>query len=230
MTWKRFLKPSLPWRFNLTRFGQAWLGTGLESHEQARSFRLLRLHLRQVLGCDLWVQGVDQLALLCMSFPTSCTLQGTSLVLGPLNYLFVHTFNSGKYCLGVFDNGRAGGREDRGSKPAKECAYVLSQFRTAASAFCTSGLVTLGCAHACAQSFSLIVKICPLALQAPCWAASPSAMCWCSTTAPTSVLALAQVRSTDMLLVPMLLLRLSRAGLSATCKPTLYVQVCVSLL
>lgn len=34
--------------------------------------------------------------------------QGTSLVLGPLNYLFVHTFNSGKYCLGVFDNGRAG--------------------------------------------------------------------------------------------------------------------------
>ena len=35
-------------------------------------------------------------------------LQGTSLVLGPLNYLFVHTFNSGKYCLGVFDNGRAG--------------------------------------------------------------------------------------------------------------------------
>lgn len=36
-------------------------------------------------------------------------MQGTSLVLGPLNYLFVHTFNSGKYCLGVFDNGRAGG-------------------------------------------------------------------------------------------------------------------------
>ncbi|PSC67812.1 acid protease [Micractinium conductrix] len=34
--------------------------------------------------------------------------QGTSLVLGPLNYLFVHTFNSGKYCLGVFDNGRNG--------------------------------------------------------------------------------------------------------------------------
>ena len=35
-------------------------------------------------------------------------VQGTSLVLGPLNYLFVHTFNSGKFCLGVFDNGRAG--------------------------------------------------------------------------------------------------------------------------
>lgn len=30
------------------------------------------------------------------------------LVLSPLNYLFVHTFNSGKYCLGVFDNGGAG--------------------------------------------------------------------------------------------------------------------------
>lgn len=30
------------------------------------------------------------------------------LTLGPLNYLFVHTFNSGKYCLGVFDNGNAG--------------------------------------------------------------------------------------------------------------------------
>lgn len=47
-------------------------------------------------------------------FRTHCRLstalmQGTSLVLGPLNYLFVHTFNSGKYCLGVFDNGRAGG-------------------------------------------------------------------------------------------------------------------------
>lgn len=39
----------------------------------------------------------------------SPAVQGTSLVLGPLNYLFVHTFNSGKYCLGVFDNGRAGG-------------------------------------------------------------------------------------------------------------------------
>lgn len=31
-----------------------------------------------------------------------------TLILGPLNYLFVHTFNSGKYCLGVFDNGHAG--------------------------------------------------------------------------------------------------------------------------
>ena len=31
-----------------------------------------------------------------------------TLTLGPLNYLFVHTFNSGKYCLGVFDNGLAG--------------------------------------------------------------------------------------------------------------------------
>ncbi|KAG7674709.1 putative Aspartic proteinase 39 [Nannochloris sp. 'desiccata'] len=31
-----------------------------------------------------------------------------TLTLGPLNYLFVHTFNSGKYCLGVFDNGHAG--------------------------------------------------------------------------------------------------------------------------
>ncbi len=27
-----------------------------------------------------------------------------SLVLGPLNYLFVHSFGTGKYCLGVFDN------------------------------------------------------------------------------------------------------------------------------
>ena len=34
--------------------------------------------------------------------------QGTTLLLGPLNYLFVHTFNSGKYCLGVFDNRAAG--------------------------------------------------------------------------------------------------------------------------
>jgi hypothetical protein len=31
-----------------------------------------------------------------------------TLTLDPLNYLFVHTFNSGKYCLGVFDNGHAG--------------------------------------------------------------------------------------------------------------------------
>eukprot|EP00890_Picochlorum_soloecismus_P005382 jgi/Picsp_1/5845/NSC_03204-R1_pepsin-type aspartyl protease len=33
---------------------------------------------------------------------------GVTLELSPLNYLFVHTFNSGKYCLGVFDNGKAG--------------------------------------------------------------------------------------------------------------------------
>jgi hypothetical protein len=44
-----------------------------------------------------------------LSSPLLARLQGTLLVLGPLNYLFVHTFNSGKYCLGVFDNGRAGG-------------------------------------------------------------------------------------------------------------------------
>lgn len=31
-----------------------------------------------------------------------------TLMLGPLNYLFVHTFNSGKYCLGIFDNGKSG--------------------------------------------------------------------------------------------------------------------------
>ena len=31
-----------------------------------------------------------------------------TLDLSPLNYLFVHTFNSGKYCLGIFDNGNAG--------------------------------------------------------------------------------------------------------------------------
>ena len=31
-----------------------------------------------------------------------------TLMLGPLNYLFVHTFNSGKYCLGLFDNGKSG--------------------------------------------------------------------------------------------------------------------------
>ena len=30
------------------------------------------------------------------------------LELSPINYLFVHTFGSGKYCLGVFDNGVAG--------------------------------------------------------------------------------------------------------------------------
>ena len=36
------------------------------------------------------------------------TLQMEPLTLSPLNYLFVHTFNSGKYCLGVFDNGGAG--------------------------------------------------------------------------------------------------------------------------
>lgn len=44
--------------------------------------------------------------------------QGTSLVLGPLNYLFVHTFNSGKYCLGVFDNGRNGGSSRGGRRGA----------------------------------------------------------------------------------------------------------------
>jgi hypothetical protein len=33
---------------------------------------------------------------------------GAALAVGPLNYLFVHTFGSGKYCLGVFDNGAAG--------------------------------------------------------------------------------------------------------------------------
>lgn len=33
---------------------------------------------------------------------------GVELELSPLQYLFVHTFNSGKYCLGIFDNGNAG--------------------------------------------------------------------------------------------------------------------------
>lgn len=31
-----------------------------------------------------------------------------TLELSPLQYLFVHTFNSGKYCLGIFDNGDSG--------------------------------------------------------------------------------------------------------------------------
>lgn len=52
-------------------------------------------------------------------------LQGTSLVLGPLNYLFVHTFNSGKYCLGVFDNGRAGKAEGRACRQCGKTALVL---------------------------------------------------------------------------------------------------------
>lgn len=33
---------------------------------------------------------------------------GLNLRLNPLSYLFVHTLNTGKYCLGVFDNGNAG--------------------------------------------------------------------------------------------------------------------------
>lgn len=33
---------------------------------------------------------------------------GVELELTPLQYLFIHTFNSGKYCLGVFDNGDSG--------------------------------------------------------------------------------------------------------------------------
>lgn len=33
---------------------------------------------------------------------------GVTLELSPLQYLFVHTFNSGKYCLGIFDNGDSG--------------------------------------------------------------------------------------------------------------------------
>lgn len=33
---------------------------------------------------------------------------GVQLELTPLQYLFVHTFNSGKYCLGIFDNGDSG--------------------------------------------------------------------------------------------------------------------------
>lgn len=43
-------------------------------------------------------------------FPTmDLTLAGdVRLSLGPLNYLFVHTFGKGKYCLGIFDNGASG--------------------------------------------------------------------------------------------------------------------------
>lgn len=57
-------------------------------------------------------------------------LQGTSLVLGPLNYLFVHTFNSGKYCLGVFDNGRAGTAEDRACRPVGKEPDILKPVET----------------------------------------------------------------------------------------------------
>ncbi|KAL6782176.1 ASP2 [Auxenochlorella protothecoides x Auxenochlorella symbiontica] len=33
---------------------------------------------------------------------------GVRLTLHPLNYLFVHTFGTGKYCVGIFDNGNSG--------------------------------------------------------------------------------------------------------------------------
>ena len=35
-------------------------------------------------------------------------VQGVSLPVGPLNYLFMHTGEPGAYCLGVFDNGHSG--------------------------------------------------------------------------------------------------------------------------
>ena len=34
--------------------------------------------------------------------------QDVRLKTGPLNYLFMHTGESGAYCLGVFDNGASG--------------------------------------------------------------------------------------------------------------------------
>lgn len=69
------------------------------------------------------------LVLCCANRPPSfcvCVfLQGTSLVLGPLNYLFVHTFNSGKYCLGVFDNGRAGECQQPPAEQAEPAGLVV---------------------------------------------------------------------------------------------------------
>lgn len=93
--------------------------------------------------------------------------QGTSLVLGPLNYLFVHTFNSGKYCLGVFDNGRAGTllggitfrnvlvRYDRGSRrvgfgPAP-CKELGEMQRPPCSYFAGHGSEGLSAAAAAAE-------------------------------------------------------------------------------
>lgn len=35
-------------------------------------------------------------------------VQDVRLETGPLNYLFMHTGESGAYCLGVFDNGASG--------------------------------------------------------------------------------------------------------------------------
>ena len=35
-------------------------------------------------------------------------MQNVRLKTGPLNYLFMHTGESGAYCLGVFDNGASG--------------------------------------------------------------------------------------------------------------------------
>lgn len=77
------------------------------------------------------------------------------LKLGPLNYLFIHTFDSGKYCLGVFDNGMAGTllggitfrnilvQYDRKNKRIgfgeAKCKQLGQQFRPPCSNFAPSG-------------------------------------------------------------------------------------------
>lgn len=107
---------------------------------------------------------------------TTAAVQGTSLVLGPLNYLFVHTFNSGKYCLGVFDNGRAG------ACWARPFRRRLCRQRVPCTA---QHLDELWRASAHPR----------LRPQAPFSEASLSATCSCGTTEPTTGLALGQVRA-----------------------------------
>ncbi|RMZ55410.1 hypothetical protein APUTEX25_003534 [Auxenochlorella protothecoides] len=54
------------------------------------------------------VRGDGALILGDAGIPAGVDMQGVRLTLHPLNYLFVHTFGTGKYCVGIFDNGNSG--------------------------------------------------------------------------------------------------------------------------
>lgn len=129
------------------------------------------------LGCPkyTWWKGLGQPTTL----PAFCT-QGTSLVLGPLNYLFVHTFNSGKYCLGVFDNGRAGA-VPRVQGARLVLVQLFEPFPRAAL------LKALTCLSVCCN--------CP---QAHCLVALHFETSWCASTVPAAGLGLGQVSRLGM--------------------------------
>ncbi len=101
-------------------------------------------------------------------------------MLGPLNYLFVHTFNSGKYCLGVFDNGRAGA-VPRVQGARQVLVQLFEPFPRAAL------LKALTCLSVCCN--------CP---QAHCLVALHFETSWCASTVPAAGLGLGQVSRLGM--------------------------------